>query len=45
MKPWLTQEEITEALSRPARGAWIETLENSSDRPSTLVAPRKGRVD
>ena len=32
-------------LSRPARGAWIETLEDFPRRQAHHVAPRTGRVD
>ena len=31
--------------SRPARGAWIETTCRRRDSPSSIVAPRTGRVD
>ena len=33
------------ALSRPARGAWIEINQALQQRREPLVAPRKGRVD
>ena len=33
------------AASRPARGAWIETLVSMSPEPKSIVAPRAGRVD
>ena len=33
------------AMSRPARGAWIETHNALSAAPSACVAPRTGRVD
>ena len=32
-------------LSRPARGAWIETDRNAGGRRPNDVAPRTGRVD
>ena len=32
-------------LSRPARGAWIETLRLQMLNGNTVVAPRAGRVD
>ena len=31
--------------SRPARGAWIETLEVRGSDSDEFVAPRAGRVD
>ena len=31
--------------SRPARGAWIETLERKQQAMRQRVAPRAGRVD
>nr|DAF37701.1 MAG TPA: hypothetical protein [Caudoviricetes sp.] len=32
-------------MSRPARGAWIETLSSVTCPSPSLVAPRTGRVD
>jgi len=32
-------------VSRPARGAWIETAEGIQDAQNGAVAPRAGRVD
>jgi len=32
-------------LSRPARGAWIETALGGGKPPGCAVAPRAGRVD
>ena len=36
---------IAQCLSRPAWGAWIETLRNVISRSHCVVAPRMGRVD
>ena len=33
------------AWSRPARGAWIETMQRNCRLPHPYVAPRTGRVD
>ena len=32
-------------MSRPARGAWIEMIPPLQSDDTTIVAPRKGRVD
>jgi len=34
-----------ESMSRPARGAWIETDDNKRGTAPDEVAPRAGRVD
>ena len=36
---------LAEQLSRPARGAWIETDVYTSETADIPVAPRTGRVD
>ena len=36
---------MTISSSRPARGAWIETLTDTLEQLQDLVAPRTGRVD
>ena len=46
MKPrdyfWVVELNVK---SRPARGAWIETIDNLLKAVTHVVAPRTGRVD
>ena len=37
--------DVTEMVSRPARGAWIEMHRPTATTRAGRVAPRKGRVD
>ena len=45
MKHALGYDEYLRGESRPARGAWIETLRHNKMQESKEVAPRTGRVD
>ena len=45
MKSALARVEVAAALSRPARGAWIEIESMRAIGFDAAVAPREGRVD
>ena len=45
LKPTENARRECERMSRPARGAWIETSSLSSPHLLMRVAPRTGRVD
>jgi len=45
LKPLSPPIQVFRPLSRPARGAWIETGKTNNERDMTHVAPRAGRVD
>ena len=45
LKQRLTEGWGAKVGSRPARGAWIETIVNHCRAPHMYVAPRTGRVD
>ena len=44
MKPVLVADWLTENESLPARGAWVETMQDASCCSTCSVAPRKGSV-
>jgi len=45
LKHWQMLDDQTLAVSRPARGAWIETTISGNYSFAPMVAPREGRVD
>ena len=45
MKPFNMLNNLEDIMSRPTRGAWIETDEKSEEEKAELVAPHTGRVD
>ena len=45
LKHFGTAHIRSKPMSRPARGAWIETEEDRKKYDTELVAPRTGRVD
>jgi len=45
LKLGLRKNAVQPILSRPARGAWIETFLSGKSRHVSVVAPRAGRVD
>ena len=45
LKPALPSSPARGVTSRPARGAWIETIFVFAACPNRGVAPRAGRVD
>ena len=45
LKQYTIPNSEGEAWSRPARGAWIETISRHPNDDRRQVAPRAGRVD